>query len=65
MLAFVQSHPCMRFLLFMTKHFPVQFILNPGHIEYELGVLMMGNIPNLNKLQTHKKPVLQTEITNH
>ena len=47
------SRPCMLFLLFMTKHFPVQFILNPGHIEYELGVLMTGNIPNPNEVQIH------------
>ena len=40
-------------LLSMTKHFPVQFILSPGHTEYELGVLMMGNIPNPNVVQTH------------
>ena len=53
MLAFVQSCPCMLFLLSMTKHFPVQFILNPGHVEYELGVLMMGNFPNTNEVQTH------------
>ena len=53
MLAFVQSRPCMLFLLSMIKHFPVQFILNPGHTESELGVLMMGNIPNPNKVQTH------------
>ena len=64
MLAFVQSRPCMLFLLFMTKHFPVQFILNSGYIEYELGVLMMGYIPNSNKVQTHEH-VLQAEITNH
>ena len=53
MLAFVQSHSCMLFLLSMTKHFPVQFVLNPGHIEYELGVLMTGNISNPNKVQTY------------
>ena len=53
MLAFVKSHPCMLFLLSLTKRFPVQFILNPGHVEYELGVLMMGNFPNTNKVQTH------------
>ena len=53
MLAFVQSRPCMLFLLSMTKHFPVQFILNPGHIEYELGVLMMGNMPKPNDVQTY------------
>ena len=35
------------------QSFPVQFILNPGHVEYELGVLMMGNIPNPNEVQTH------------
>ena len=52
MLAFVQSCPCMLFLLSMTKHFPVQFILNLGHIESELGVLMMENITNPNKVQT-------------
>ena len=51
--AFIQSRPWMLFLLSMTKHFPVQFILNPGHTEYELGVLMMGNIPNPNQAQTH------------
>ena len=54
MLAFVKSCPCILFLLSMTKHFPVQFILNPGHIEYELTVLMMGNIPNLNEVQFHE-----------
>ena len=64
MLAFVQSRPCMLFLLSMTKHFPVQFILNPGHIEYELGVLMMGNIPNPKRFNS-MTPVLQVEITNH
>ena len=53
MLAFVQSRPCMLFLLSMIKHFPVQFILNLGHTESELGVLMMGNIPNLNEVPTH------------
>ena len=52
------------FLLSMTKHFPVQFILNPGHTEYELGVLMMGNTPNPNAVQT-MTPVLQAEITYH
>ena len=35
------------------QSFPVQFILNPGHVEYELGVLMMGNISNPNEVQTH------------
>ena len=35
------------------QSFPVQFILNPGHVEYELGVLMMGNIPNPNEVQTN------------
>ena len=35
------------------QSFPVQFILNPGHVEYELGVLMMGNIPNPIEVQTH------------
>ena len=34
--------------------FPVQFILNPGHIESELGVLMMENILNPNEVQTHE-----------
>ena len=52
MLAFVQSCLCMLFPLSVMKHFPVQFILNPGHVEYELGVLMMGNIPNPNEVQT-------------
>ena len=64
MLAFVQSRPCMLFLLSITKDFPVQFILNPGHLEYELGVLVMGNIPNPNKAHP-MIPVLQVEITNH
>ena len=41
------------FLLSITKHFLVQFILNPGHIEYELGVLMMGNINNPNEVQAN------------
>ena len=49
MLAFVQS----LFLLSKTKHIPVQFILNLGHVEYELVVIMMGNSPNPNKVQTH------------
>ena len=53
MLAFVQTHPCMLFLLSMTKQLPVKFILNPGRVEYELGVLMMGNIPNPNEVQTN------------
>ena len=27
--------------LSVTKRHPVHFILNPGHVEYELGVLMV------------------------
>ena len=53
MLAFVQSCPYMHFLLSMTKRFPVQFILKAGQIEYELGMLMMENIPNPNEVQTN------------
>ena len=46
------------------QSFPVQFILNPGHVEYELCVLMMGNIPNPKRFKP-MTPVLQAEITNH
>ena len=62
MLAFVQFCLCVLFLLSMTKHFPVQFILNSGHVEYELSVLMMGNIPNQTRFKS-MTPVLQVEIT--
>ena len=36
-LAFM-DHPC---TLGVTKRRPVHFILNPGHVEYELGVQMV------------------------
>ena len=45
-------HACFSCCL-MMKHFPVQFILNPGHVEYELGVLMIRNFPHPNKVQMH------------
>ena len=33
--------------------FPCPFYTQSRHTEYELGVLMMGNIPNPNEVQTY------------
>ena len=35
--------------LSVTKRCPVHFILNPGHVEYELGVLMVWKLSRLER----------------
>ena len=44
--------------------FPCPIILNPGHTEYELGVLMMEIFPTKTRFKP-MTPVLQVEIANH
>ena len=39
-LAFM-DHPCTLGAVAVTKRRPVHFILNPGHVKYELGVLLV------------------------
>ena len=39
-LAFM-DHPCTLGAAAVTKNHPVHFIINPGHVEYELGVIMV------------------------
>ena len=40
-----------------TKRLPVHFILNPGHVEYELGVLMVWNFLDPSGIRTHDIPL--------
>ena len=56
-LAFMDHHAHLE--LSVIKRRPVHFILNPGHVEYELGVLLVWKLSqrlNPSGIRTHDIP---------